>query len=226
VKDPSRTLPRGLLIGTAATFAIYLLVNVAYYAVLPQSAIRGTHRVAAAAVAAAFGPGAAALVSVLIVVSILGAMNGIVLGAPRVNWAMARDGLFFRSFARIHPRFHTPVVATVAQGAWAAVFTLVGTFQQLFTSYVFTSWIFYGLAVAGVLILRAREPELPRPYRCPLYPLTPIFFVAATVGIVASTFAASPGQALLGTALIALGVPLFFVFRAVEQRRPTPGETP
>jgi APA family basic amino acid/polyamine antiporter len=226
VKDPSRTLPRGLLIGTVATFAIYLLVNVAYYAVLPQGAIRGTHRVAAAAVAAAFGPGAAALISVLIVVSVLGAMNGIVLGAPRVNWAMARDGLFFRSFARVHPRFHTPVVATVAPGALAAVFTLVGTFQQLFTSYVFTSWIFYGLAVAAVPILRAREPALPRPYLCPLYPLTPIFFVAATVGIVASTFAASPGQALLGVALIALGVPLFFVFRAVERRRPAPAETP
>jgi basic amino acid/polyamine antiporter, APA family len=219
VKDPSRTLPRSLLIGTAATFVIYLLVNVAYYAVLPPEAIRGTNRVAAAAVSAAVGPGPAALISLLIVLSILGAMNGIVLGAPRVNWAMARDGLFFRSFARINPRFHTPVVATVAQGAWAAAFTLVGTFQQLFTSYVFTSWIFYGLAVAGVLILRRREPDLPRPYLCPLYPATPIFFVVATLGIVAGTFVASFWQAVVGIGLIAMGVPLFFVFRALERRR-------
>jgi APA family basic amino acid/polyamine antiporter len=218
VKDPSRTLPRGLLIGTAATFVIYMLVSVAYYAVLPPDAIRGSHRVAAAAVEAALGPGAAVSLSLLIVVSILGAMNGIVLGAPRVNWAMARDGLFFRSFARVHPRFHTPIVATVAQGAWAAVFTLVGTFQQLFTSYVFTSWIFYGLAVAGVVILRRREPELPRPYRCPLYPVTPVFFVVATAGIVASAFVASFGQALLGIGLIALGVPLYLVFRARERK--------
>jgi len=226
VKDPSRTLPRSLLIGTAATFAIYLLVNVAYYAVLPREAIRGTHRVAAAAVEAAFGPGAAVSISLLIAISILGAMNGIILGAPRVNWAMAKDGLFFRSFARVHPRFHTPVVATIAQGAWAAAFSLVGTFQQLFTSYVFTSWIFYGLAVAGVLILRRREPDLPRPYLCPLYPVTPIFFVVATIGIVVSTFVANLWQAVLGIGLIAVGVPLFFVFRALEQNRAPAAGTP
>jgi APA family basic amino acid/polyamine antiporter len=219
VKDPSRTLPRSLFIGTAATFAIYLLANVAYYAVLPVETIRGTHRVAAAAVESALGPGAAVFISLLIVISILGAMNGIVLGAPRVNWAMARDGLFFRSFARVHPRFHTPAVATIAQGAWAAALTLVGTFQQLFTAYIFTSWIFYGLAVGGVLILRGREPGLPRPYRCPLYPATPVFFVAATVGIVVSSFVANFWQAALGVGLIGVGVPFFFLFRALEQKR-------
>jgi APA family basic amino acid/polyamine antiporter len=226
VKDPSKTLPRSLLIGTAATFAIYLLVNVAYYTVLSADAIRATPRVAAAAVEAALGPGAALSISLLITISILGAMNGIVLGAPRVNWAMAQDGLFFRSFARISPRFHTPVVATIAQGAWAAAFTLVGTFQQLFTSYVFTSWIFYGLAVAGVLILRRREPDLARPYRCPLYPVTPLFFIVATVGIVVSTFVASFWQAALGLGLIAIGVPLYFVFRAREARSPAAAQTP
>ncbi|HEY3383443.1 MAG TPA: amino acid permease [Vicinamibacterales bacterium] len=218
VKDPSRTLPRSLLIGTALTFAIYLLVNLAYYAVLPPDLIRGTNRVAAAAVEHAFGAGTALLMSVLIAVSILGAMNGIIFGAPRVNWAMANDGLFFRSFARLSPRFRTPIVATIAQGAWAAVFTLVGSFQQLFTSYVFTSWIFYGLAVAGVIILRRRRPELERPYRCPLYPVTPIFFLVATAGIVVSTFVANFWQALLGIGLILAGVPLYFLFRALERR--------
>lgn len=218
VKDPSRTLPRSLLIGTTATFVIYLLANVAYYAVLPPEAIRGAHRVAAAAVEAALGSRAGLSISLLITVSILGAMNGIVLGAPRVNWAMAHDGLFFRSFGRVSPRFHTPVVATIAQGAWAAAFSLVGTFQQLFTSYVFTSWIFYGLAVAGVVILRRREPELRRPYLCPLYPVTPIFFVVATLGIVVSTFVANFRQALLGGGLICAGVPLYFVFRTLERK--------
>jgi APA family basic amino acid/polyamine antiporter len=218
VKDPARTLPRSLLIGTAATFGIYLLANLGYYVVLLPEAIRGTHRVAAAAVEAALGPGAALSITLLIIVSILGAMNGIVLGAPRVNWAMARDGLFFRSFGRVSPRFHTPVIATIAQGAWAAVFSMVGTFQQLFTSYVFTSWIFYGLAVAGVVLLRRREPELPRPYRCPFYPATPIFFVVATLGIVVSSFVTSFWQALLGVGLIAVGVPLYLLFRALERR--------
>ena len=218
VKDPSRTLPRALLIGTALTFAIYLLVNLAYYAVLPPEMIRGTNRVAAAAVEQAFGSGTALLMSLLISVSILGAMNGIIFGAPRVNYAMAKDGLFFRSFARLSARFRTPVVATVAQGAWAAAFTMVGSFQQLFTSYVFTSWIFYGLAVAGVIILRRREPDLVRPYRCPLYPVTPVFFLVATAGIVVSTFVANFWQALLGIALIMAGLPLYFVFRALERK--------
>lgn len=218
VKEPQRTLPRSLLIGTVATFVIYLAVNVAYYAVLPAAVVRGNDRVAATAVEGALGPGAALFISLLIVVSIVGAMNGILLGAPRVNFAMARDGLFFRSFARVHPRFHTPAVATVAQGAWAAAFTLVGTFQQLFTSYVFTSWIFYGLAVAGVVILRRREPDLPRPYLCPLYPATPVFFVVATAGIVISTFVADFRQAMVGIGLILVGLPLYFVFRARGRR--------
>jgi APA family basic amino acid/polyamine antiporter len=219
VRDPARTIPRSLLVGTAITCGIYLVVNVAYYAVLAPAEIRGTHRVAALAIERSFGPGAALLLSLLISVSILGAMNGIMLGASRVILAMAEDGLFFRSFARVSPRFRTPVVATIAQGAWAAAFTLVGSFQQLFTSYIFTAWIFYGLAVAGVMVLRVREPELPRPYRCPWYPATPIFFLVATAGIVGSTFAAGFWQALAGVGLILVGVPLYFAFRALDRRR-------
>lgn len=217
VKNPSRTLPGSLLVGTLLTAAIYVLANIAYYAALPADTIRGATRVAALAMERAAGPGAGLFISILISVSILGAMNGIILSTPRVNWAMAHDGLFFRSFARIHPRFHTPVVATIAQGAFAVAFTLVGSFQQLFTSYVFTSWIFYGLAVGGVIVLRRRNPDLPRPYRCPWYPLPPVFFVVATAGIVLSTLVATFWQALLGVGLILAGVPLYFVFRWLER---------
>jgi APA family basic amino acid/polyamine antiporter len=217
IRDPARTIPRSLFIGTGLTCAIYLLVNVSYYAVLSPASLRGTDRAAAEAVGAVTGPGAALALSLLISVSILGAINGILLGSARVILAMARDGLFFRSFARVAPRFRTPVVATVAQAAWAAAFTLVGTFQQLFTSYVFTAWIFYGLAVAGVVVLRRREPNLSRPYRCPWYPLPIVFFLLATAGIVGSTFVATPRQALLGVGLILLGVPLYFVFRALDR---------
>jgi APA family basic amino acid/polyamine antiporter len=215
VKNPSRTLPAALLMGTVLTAAIYVLANVAYYAALPVDLIRGTSRVAALAVERAAGPAAAMFITVLITVSILGAMNGIILSTPRVNWAMAHDGVFFRSFASIHPRLHTPVVATIAQGAFAVVFTLVGSFQQLFTSYVFTSWIFYGLAVAAVVVLRRRRPDLPRPYRCPWYPLPVIFFLAATSGIVVSTFVANFWQAVLGVALILTGLPLYAIFRRI-----------
>ena len=220
VKDPSRTIPRSLILGTVLVFVVYLVVNAAYYAVLPPESIRGSDRVAALAVQEALGPGAAVSISLLIVISILGAMNGITLGAARVSYAMAADGLFFRSFARLHPRSHAPVVATVAQGLFAALFTLVGTFQQLFTSFVFTSWIFYGLAVAAVIVLRRREPALPRPYLCPWYPATPIFFLLATAGIIISTFVASFWPAILGVGIILAGIPLHFAFQYFERRRP------
>lgn len=220
IRDPGRTLPRALWIGTLATTAIYLVTNVAYYAVLSPTAIRATDRVAAAAVQQVLGPRAGLLISILIIVSILGAINGVVLGAPRVNLAMARDGLFFRQFAYINRRSHAPVVAVVAQGAWAILFTLIGTFRELFTSYVFTSWIFYGLSVAAVILLRRRRPDLDRPYRCPGYPFTPIFFIAASLGIVVTTFVTNLRQALLGVGLIMVGLPLYFVFRYLERDRP------
>ncbi|MGB9148239.1 MAG: amino acid permease [Acidobacteriaceae bacterium] len=219
IRDPGRTLPRALLIGTAVTTGIYLLANTAYYAVLPPAAIRATDRVAAAAVQQAMGGRAQLLISILIIVSITGALNGVVLGAPRVNLAMARDGLFFRQFARISRRTHAPVVATVALGAWAILFTLIGSFRELFTSYVFTSWIFYGLSVAAVILLRRRRPGLLRPYRCPLYPVTPVFFVIASLGVVVATFVTSFRQAVLGVALILVGWPLYFLFRYLERER-------
>ena len=217
IRNPARTLPRSLLIGTTLTMTVYLLANLAYYAVLTPQSIRGTDRVAAAAVYRAFGSGASTLISALIVISILGAINGVVLGAPRVNLAMAQDGLFFRSFAKVSRRSHAPVVATVALGAWAALFTLIGSFEQLFTSYVFTSWIFYGLAVAAVILLRKKRPEMPRPYLCPFYPVTPLFFLVATAGIVLSAFVFDFSQAMLGLGLILLGLPLYYLFKWYER---------
>ena len=226
IRDPGRTLPRALLLGTLLTTGIYLLTNVAYYAALSPGAIRATDRVAAVAVQFVLGPRAGLAISILIIVSILGAINGVILGAPRVNLAMARDGLFFRQFARVSRRTHAPVVATVAQGAWAILFTLIGSFRELFTSYVFTSWIFYGLAVAAVILLRLRRPSLDRPYRCPLYPLTPIFFVAASIGIVVTNFVVNFRQAILGVGLILIGLPLYFVFRYIEKGQPPMQDDP
>lgn len=219
VKQPEKTLPRALILGASLTFVLYMVVNLSYYAVLPVPSIAGNNRVAASAVEFVYGAGASTTIAALIILSMLGAMNGIVLGAPRINWAMAKDGLFFRSFARVHPSFRTPVVAMLAQGAWAIVFTLSGSFQELFTSYVFTSWIFYGLCVAGVIVLRRRNPHAARPYRVPLYPWTPIFFLVATCGIVLGTFLANFHQAALGVGLIALGLPLYFCFRWLERNR-------
>lgn len=217
IRNPGRTLPRALLLGTLITTGIYLLTNVAYYMALPAESIRGTDRVAAAAVEHLLGPKASLFISILIVISILGAINGVMMGAPRINLAMARDGLFFRQFALVSRRTHAPVVATVAQGAWAILFTLIGSFRELFTSYVFTSWIFYALCAAAVILLRRRRPALHRPYLCPLYPAAPIFFILASLGIVVTTFVVSFRQALIGIALILLGWPLYYVFRYLER---------
>lgn len=213
IKQPTRNIPGSLILGTLACVVIYVLANVAYYSVLQPSAIRSSDRVAAVATSTALGSNAATILTVLIAISILGAINGSTFSTPRATLAMADDGLFFRSFGRVHPKYHTPVIALVAHGIWAAALTLMGTFQELFTAVIFTAWIFYGLSVFGVIVLRIREPELERPYRCPLYPLPPVIFVLATLWIVLNTIASDPKHALEGVALIALGVPLYFLFR-------------
>ena len=117
------------------------------------------------------GGTAALFIPVLILVSIVGAANGMILTGPRVYYAMVREGLFFRAFGTVSARFRAPVFAIVIQGVWAACLTLLGTFQELFTYVIFTAWIFYGLAVAGVIVLRMRRPELERPFREPGYPV-------------------------------------------------------
>lgn len=211
-EDPGRSLPASLIGGTVVVGAIYVLLNLAYYAVLGSAQIRGTDSAAASATVAAFGSGATRFVSVLILVSILGAMNGMTLTGPRVYYAMAREGDFLPAFGKLDRVFHAPSLAIVVQGVWAVALIQMGTFQQLLTHVVFTAWIFYGLAVGGVMILRRRFPDSARPFRTPGYPLTPVLFVLAAGAVVLSTFASQPGNALAGIGLIVLGIPVYFVF--------------
>jgi len=218
VKNPTRTIPASLILGTLGCVIVYTLANIAYYSVLDPAAIRASDRVAAVAVSSALGPGAATLLTIFIAISILGAVNGSTFSTPRATLAMAEDGLFFRSFARVNAKYHTPIVALVAHGIWAATLTLLGTFQELFTAVIFTAWIFYGLSVLGVIVLRIKEPNLTRPYACPWYPIPPLFFVAATLGIVLNTIFADFKHALSGLVLMSLGVPLYILFRAINRR--------
>ena len=143
--------------------AIYILLNLAYYAVLSPAQIRGTDSAAASATIAAFGSGATRFVSILIVVSILGAMNGTILTGPRVYYAMAREGNFLRAFGRLDRIFHAPSLAIAVQGLWAVVLIQLGTFQQLLTHVIFVAWIFYGLTVGGVMILHRKFPGFGAP---------------------------------------------------------------
>jgi basic amino acid/polyamine antiporter, APA family len=218
VKQPTRNIPGSLIMGTLACVIVYVLANIAYYSVLEPSAIRASDRVAAVAISTAMGGGAATVLTILIAISILGAINGSTFSTPRATMAMANDGLFFRSFGWISPKYHTPVVALLAHGMWAAALTLMGTFQELFTAVIFTAWIFYGLSVLGVVVLRIREPNLERPYSCPLYPIPPLLFVLATMWIVLNTIVTDLRHALSGLALIAIGVPLYFLFRAINRK--------
>lgn len=221
-KQPKRDLPRGLLYGTLIVATTYLLANISYYSVLTPPQILGTDRVAASAVSAVYGGAAALFISVLILVSMIGAANGMILTGPRVYYAMAAEGLFFPKFGSVSPRFHTPVFAIVVQGIWAACLTLLGTFQELFTYVIFTAWIFYGLAVAGVIVLRIRRPELNRPFRSPGYPWLPALFTAAALGIAVTAVFSSPLHAIFGIALIMSGLPVFAVFVGRNKSKTSP----
>ncbi|MEO8725187.1 MAG: amino acid permease [Acidobacteriaceae bacterium] len=217
--NPMRDLPRSLLIGTSAIALIYLVCNLAYYAVLSTSALQATDRAAATAVSAAYGTGAIVAISLLILVSILGATNGAVLTGPRVYYAMGKDGVFLPQLAKLHPRFRTPVLALAVQGVWASVLTLLGNFQQLFTYVIFTAWIFYALTVAAVIVLRVKNPNVPRPYRVPFYPWLPLAFIAAAIGITLSTIMANPRNAAIGVGLILVGLPVYFIFSKLLSNR-------
>ena len=216
-RDPQRTFARGIVIGTAALVAIYLVANLGYLAALGPDRVAGTQRVAADAVRVLYGPLAAKLIGAAVLVSVFSATNGLALTSPRTYFAMARDGVFFSKLAEVHPRFGTPALAILASAVWAVFLTLTGTFEQLFTYVVFASWLFAGLAAAGVFVLRRRHPGAPRPFRVPGYPLTPALFVAAASVVVANTFVARPVQALAGMGIVLLGTPVYFAWKRARR---------
>jgi APA family basic amino acid/polyamine antiporter len=216
--DPQRTFPRAIVVGTAALIGIYVFANVGYLAALGPRGLAASDRVAAEAVQAIVGPGAAKLVAAAILVSIFSAINGITITAPRVYYAMAKDDLFFRRLADVHPRFGTPALAVMAGTAWAMVLATTGTFEQLFTYVVFVSWIFYALGAVGVFVLRRREPAAVRPFKVPGYPWTPLAFILAALALVANTIATQPGRAAVGIGVVLLGVPVYTAWRTVKAR--------
>ncbi len=209
IKNPERNLPLGLFAGTLLVIVLYLATNVAYLYLFPVDQIARSSRIASDAMNLAVGPLGASIIGFLILLSITGAANGNVLTAPRVFFAMARDGLFFRRFGAVHPRFLTPHVSIVATGAWAIVLSLSGTFEQLATYVIFGQWIFFGLTVAAVMVLRRTRPDLPRPYRTWGYPVTPIVFVVAALYISVNALINSFSNAMAGLAIILLGIPAY-----------------
>ncbi|NUO39259.1 MAG: amino acid permease [Gemmatimonadaceae bacterium] len=212
-RDAQRVFPRAIIAGTAVLIAIYLLANVAYVAAIGPTAVQASTRVAADSVTALYGAAAGKLIAAVILVSMFSAANGLTLTSPRLYFAMARDGVFFRRLAEVHPRFRTPAFAIVAGSAWAALLAATGTFEQLLTYVVFSGWIFYGLGAMSIFVYRRRFPDMPRPFRVPGYPLTPILFVAASGAIVVNTLFSQPGRALVGLVAVLSGVPVYLIWK-------------
>ncbi len=215
VPDPKRTLPIALMAGIAIVIAVYLLANIVYLLVLSRPGLAATATPAAEAVRQIFGAGSDRLISAAIAISAFGFLGLTLLAQTRIYYAMGKDGVFFPSLGTLHPRFQTPAVAILLQAAWGIVLVLTGTYGELVDSVVFGDAIFFALTVAGILIFRRRFPVEKRArgtFRSPLYPILPILFVAATVGIVASTIASNPRRSAFGAALLALGVPFYFWF--------------
>lgn len=211
--EPQRNFPRAFLVGTLSLIAIYLIANLGYISALGSAGAAASNSVAADAMRAVLGPFFAKLIAVAILISMFSAANGLTLTSPRVYYAMANDGVFFRKLAEVHPRFRTPAFAVIAGSAWAAVLAASGTFEQLLTYVVFTGWIFYALGAAAVFVYRRREPDTPRPYRVPGYPFTPLLFVVAAAALVLNTIVAEPLRALVGLGLLVTGVPVYLIWQ-------------
>jgi amino acid transporter len=160
-----------------------------------------------------FGRSGSQLVSLLIIISTLGSLNGSILAAPRVYYAMARDGLFFRWCGAVHPRFRTPHLALALQGALAAALVMLGTYEELFTYVIFAAWVFYALTGFAVIVLRRKRPEATRPYRVFGYPWVPLAFVATSGLFLLNTLVERPVEAGLGAVLVALGIPVYLLWR-------------
>jgi len=213
VRNPQRNLPISLIGGTAGVIGIYMLANWAYFRVLSPAEV-GAHKLVAAEmmqrIAGSWGAGA---VSLAAMISIFAALNGSILSGARVPYAAARDGLFFKSAARVHPAFRTPGVSIMMLSAWSAVLVLSGKYEELFDFVIFGSWILYAMATASVFVLRRKRPDLPRPYRTIGYPAVPLFFLAGATVLEISTLWTRPRESIAGIALILLGLPLYFYWR-------------
>jgi APA family basic amino acid/polyamine antiporter len=210
--NPRRDFPRALFWATLFLTILYVVADSGYLVALGPQVAASSDVIAAASMKATVGPWAAKLVALTILISVFSGMNSVVLTAPRVFYAMACDGLFFRKLAEVHPRFRTPVAAIIALGVWAAVLSLMGSFQKLIGYAMFVAWIFYGLGGASVFPLRRREPQADRPFRVPGYPWTPAVFVASALALVVNVIVATPWDAAKGLAIVALGGPVYWMW--------------
>ena len=208
--NPERTIPRALLLGITIVTICYVALNAVYFYVLPLDRVERSTRVAADVATTLLGTRGGAAISALVMFSVFGAMTGSILAAPRVYFAMARDGLVFRWMGDIHPRFRTPHRAIALQAVWASVLASSGTYRQLFTRVIFTEWIFFAMMAGGIFLLRRRPGYAPA-YRVWGYPWVPAVFVIASAAIVVNRFVSDPADSAVGLGIVALGIPVYYL---------------
>jgi APA family basic amino acid/polyamine antiporter len=218
MKNPNRTLPLGLIAGTAAITLLYTLTNVVYVRALTVEEMAATGRIGETTAQVLFGPFGARLVTAAVLVSTFGCISSTILYCCRIYLPMAQDGVFFHAVARVHPRYRTPSASIVAQWIWATVLTFSGTYEQLYTYVTFAVVLFHGLTGVAVFVLRRTRPEAPRPYRTTGYPWVPLVFVLASVALVANTLVEKPVESLIGVGLLAAGVPAYIFWRRQTER--------
>jgi amino acid transporter len=209
VRDPERNFPRALVGGVSLVALIYLLFSAACLKILPFENVAASPHIASDVVEHVAGRGAAAWITVAMVISAIGSMNSSVLSGARVPYAMARDGIFFKVADGIHPKYLTPGRALIFQGVLASLMALTGTFEELTNLFILAGWIFYGLAVVALFRMRRTEPDLPRPYRCWGYPWVPGIFVAGALALTVNIWLERPGRSSIGLLMILAGLPFY-----------------
>jgi APA family basic amino acid/polyamine antiporter len=219
VKRPERNLPASLALGMGVVMALYVSANLAYLHVMTIPEIAATERVGAAVAERVMGSSGAAMLSMVVLLSIVGAINGCILAGARIPFAQARDGLFFASFGKIHPRFETPAFAIAMQALWTCLLIVTGSYASLSSYTIISAWIFYTMTVAAVWVLRRKKPNAARPYRMWGYPITLLLFLAVSAWFLVDALVNQTQVSLIALALASAGIPAYFMWRWAMARQ-------
>ena len=220
IVQPQKNIPRAILLGLGMVGALYITANAVYLRVLPFAAAAGSTHIASDAVQTFAGTRGAEWLTIAMAVSAMGALHVVVLTGARIPYAMARDGVFFQFARRMHPAFRTPSGALLFLGSAATLLALTGTFEELYSLFVFAVWIFFALMAIALILLRLKEPGLPRPYRVWGYPWTPLIFLSAAVALTVNLWMIRPVRSSLGLVVILSGIPFYYRWKkriAVEE---------
>jgi basic amino acid/polyamine antiporter, APA family len=224
-RNPERTIPRALILGVLIVTACYTLLNAAYLYVMPLGSVATSTRVAAEAMERVLGPAGARVITLVIIVSALGSLNGIVLAGPRVYYAMAQDGLAFRWLGALHPKRQTPYLAIAAQAVWSCVLATTNSYRALFSRVIYTEWLFFALLAAGIFLLHRRGQYKPK-FLAFAYPMLPAISFLTSAAIAITQIWAAPRDSFIGLGLLLLGLPVYFFWahrNTTEKARRGPG---